>query len=78
MDRARQTVRTTEPRNAAELLINVGRRVHLLRQRGVSLDEASSMNPARTLASAVPSGVWTAIWVYFTAPPLGMLFGAQC
>ena len=36
-----------------------------------------SMNPARTLASAIPSGVWTAIWVYFTAPPLAMLVAAQ-
>lgn len=32
-----------------------------------------SMNPARTFASAAPGGVWTDIWVYFTAPLLGML-----
>ena len=31
-----------------------------------------SMNPARTVASALPSGVWTAAWIYFIAPPLGM------
>jgi aquaporin Z len=37
-----------------------------------------SMNPARTLASAVPAGVWTAMWVYLTAPPLGMLVAAEC
>lgn len=36
-----------------------------------------SMNPARTLASAIPSGEWSAIWIYFTAPPLGMLATAQ-
>jgi aquaporin Z len=36
-----------------------------------------SMNPARTLASAIPSGEWGAIWIYFTAPPLGMLTTAQ-
>jgi aquaporin Z len=35
------------------------------------------MNPARTWASAWPSGIWTAIWIYFTAPPLGMLLAAQ-
>jgi aquaporin Z len=35
-----------------------------------------SMNPARTLASAVPSRVADALWVYFTAPPLGMLLAA--
>lgn len=36
-----------------------------------------SMNPARTLRSAVPGGVWTALWIYFTAPPIGMLLAAE-
>lgn len=36
-----------------------------------------SMNPARTLASAVPSRVFTSLWVYFTAPPVGMLLAAE-
>ncbi len=36
-----------------------------------------SMNPARTFASAIPAGDWTAIWIYFTAPPLGMLLAAE-
>ena len=31
-----------------------------------------SMNPARTFASAAPGGIWTHLWVYFTAPVLGM------
>jgi aquaporin Z len=31
-----------------------------------------SMNPARTVAAALPAGVWTDIWIYFTAPVLGM------
>lgn len=31
-----------------------------------------SMNPARTLASALPSGMWTSIWIYCSAPVLGM------
>ena len=35
-----------------------------------------SINPARTVASALPSGIWTAGWVYFTAPILGMLLAA--
>jgi aquaporin Z len=34
-----------------------------------------SINPARTVGSAVFAGVWTAEWVYFAAPLLGM-FGA--
>jgi len=36
-----------------------------------------SMNPARTFASAFPSQVWTAWWVYFTAPLVGMLLAAE-
>jgi aquaporin Z len=36
-----------------------------------------SMNPARTLASALPSGMYTALWVYLLAPPLGMLAAAE-
>jgi aquaporin Z len=36
-----------------------------------------SLNPARTVASALPSGIWTAGWVYFAAPLLGMLGAAR-
>jgi aquaporin Z len=36
-----------------------------------------SMNPARSLASALPSGTWTAFWIYLTAPPLAMLSAAE-
>ena len=36
-----------------------------------------SINPARTLASAIPSQIWTAFWVYLLAPPLGMVAAAQ-
>lgn len=35
-----------------------------------------SMNPARTLASALPGQIWNALWVYFIAPVLGMLLAA--
>jgi len=35
------------------------------------------MNPARTFASALPSGTWTAFWIYLVAPPLGMLLAAE-
>lgn len=37
----------------------------------------TSLNPARTFASALPSGVWTGGWVYFTAPVLGMLLAGE-
>ena len=36
-----------------------------------------SMNPARTFASAVPAHHWAALWVYFTAPLIGMLAAAE-
>lgn len=35
-----------------------------------------SMNPARTLASALVSSYYTSLWIYFTAPILGMLSAA--
>lgn len=35
-----------------------------------------SMNPARTFGSAYAAHVWTAWWIYFTAPPLAMLAAA--
>jgi aquaporin Z len=36
-----------------------------------------SLNPARTLASALPSGDLSALWIYLLAPPLGMLAAAE-
>ncbi|HXV79859.1 MAG TPA: aquaporin [Candidatus Binatia bacterium] len=36
-----------------------------------------SMNPARTFASALPAHHWTALWLYFTAPILGMFLAAE-
>lgn len=36
-----------------------------------------SINPARTVASALPSGVWTAGWIYFIAPIGGMLLAVE-
>jgi aquaporin Z len=36
-----------------------------------------SMNPARTLGSAVPAHALTWLWIYFAAPPLGMLIAAE-
>lgn len=35
-----------------------------------------SMNPARTLASAIFAGAWRPLWVYFTAPLVGMVAAA--
>ena len=35
-----------------------------------------SMNPARTFGSAFCADEWTALWIYFTAPPAAMLLAA--
>lgn len=36
-----------------------------------------SLNPARSLASAVPANAWDAFWIYLVAPPLGMVAAAE-
>ena len=36
-----------------------------------------SMNPARTLGSAAGATTFASLWIYFTAPPLGMLLAAE-
>jgi len=36
-----------------------------------------SMNPARTFGPALSAHLWTALWVYFLAPPAGMLLAAE-
>jgi aquaporin Z len=36
-----------------------------------------SMSPARSFASAAPARMWNSLWIYFTAPPLGMMLAAQ-
>jgi len=36
-----------------------------------------SMNPARTFGSALLPHLWHSLWIYFTAPPLAMLLGAE-
>jgi aquaporin Z len=36
-----------------------------------------SMNPARSFASAAPGALFHDLWIYFVAPPLGMLLAAS-
>lgn len=35
------------------------------------------MNPARTLASAIPAGIYTDFWIYMLCPTIGMLLSAE-
>jgi aquaporin Z len=36
-----------------------------------------SINPARTFVSALPGQLWDHLWIYFTAPVMGMLLAAE-
>jgi aquaporin Z len=35
------------------------------------------INPARSFASALPDGLWGYLWIYFTAPVVGMLLAVE-
>jgi aquaporin Z len=36
-----------------------------------------SLNPARSFAPALVGSIWNGLWLYFIAPPLGMLLAAE-
>jgi aquaporin Z len=36
-----------------------------------------STNPTRTFGSGLHAGYWHALWIYFVAPPLGMLVAGE-
>jgi aquaporin Z len=36
-----------------------------------------SINPARSFGSTVWAGNWSSLWIYWLAPPLGMLSGVE-
>lgn len=64
---------TTDPRAAPGLAaIPVGVALGLGVLVGGPLS-GGSMNPARSLGPAVAGGVWTAHWIYWAAPLVGML-----
>jgi aquaporin Z len=66
--------------NSARLAAYVGWIVAIMLVIYVTVEaplSGMSMNPARSFGSALPARVWTAWWVYFTAPPLAMLAAAE-
>src|SRR5262245_18481182 len=50
---------------------------YLREAAGLGLFMVSAGLFGTVLESALPGDTWTALWVYFTAPPLGMLAAAQ-
>jgi aquaporin Z len=66
--------------NSARLAPYTGLIVGLLVTVYITVEDplsGMSMNPARSFAPAVVRGAWGGLWVYFVAPPLGMLLAAQ-
>lgn len=72
------------------MVLNVSNSIHIARFTGViagalvatyiTLEaplSGMSMSPARSFASAAPGRLWNSLWIYFTAPPLGMMLAAQ-
>ena len=72
------------------MVLNVSNSAHIARFTGViagalvatyitleSPLSGMSMSPARSFASAAPGRVWNSLWIYFSAPPLGMMLDAQ-
>jgi aquaporin Z len=66
---------SSRPRLAAYTGVFAGALVALFITVGAPLS-GMSMNPARSFASAYPAGLWQHLWVYFTAPVLGMTLAA--
>ncbi|MDA8563346.1 aquaporin [Mariniblastus sp.] len=66
--------------NHKEIMHKSGLYVGLLFAIYITLEQpfsGTSMNPARSLGSAVMSGHWSGVWIYFTAPLLGMLLAGE-
>lgn len=72
------------------MVLNVSNRMNIARYTGLfagalvaayiiveSPFSGMSMNPARTFGSAFNARIWNSLWIYFTAPPLGMLLAAE-
>jgi aquaporin Z len=72
------------------MVLNVSNRMNIARYTGllagalvatyISVESpfsGMSLNPARTFGSAFNARIWNALWIYFTAPPLGMLLAAE-
>ena len=67
---------STSPRLASFTGVAVGCLLALFISVELPLS-GTSLNPARTLASAAPGMIWHDLWIYLVAPPLGMVLAAQ-
>ncbi len=66
--------------NSPRLQRSTGALVGLLIATYLALEtplSGMSLNPARSFGSALAAGHWAGLWIYFVAPPLGMLLAAE-
>jgi aquaporin Z len=72
------------------MVLNVSNRMNIARYTGIfagvlvacyiSIEapfSGMSLNPARSFGSAAAAQTWRLLWIYFIAPPLGMLLAAE-
>lgn len=67
---------SSHPRYARQTGLAVGALVFIYITLEAPLS-GMSMNPARSFGSAAGAGSFSSLWIYFTAPPLGMLLATE-
>ena len=52
-------------------------KIWMLKQPGSAREGSWTRNNSSRNASAFPGRIWNSLWLYFTAPPIGMLLAAE-
>lgn len=65
----------TDPKAVKELVAVAAGAALMMNVLIAAESTGASMNPARTLGTAIATGTYTKIWVYMVAPPLGGIAG---
>ncbi|XP_047073821.1 aquaporin NIP3-3-like [Lolium rigidum] len=64
-----------DPKAVKELVAVAAGAVVMMNALSAAQSTGASMNPARTLGTAIATGTYTKIWIYMVAPPLGAIAG---